>query len=243
MLNRHRNQFVNDFFQELSRLRYVALRMVAPVNQFNDEELKILLDSKQYTRLLEIISSSDNIKSITLLEKPFSADVTINFFDHTSLRINIITSFVRKGIRFMDEQKVLSTSITNADGVKVPQPCYNFEYIVLSHLLNGVNVSENYRQHFADYSKEDRTKIFAHMRERYAFEINVLEDLFRFEEKTYNIIRRKLHKLKENSFFKRFLRDMQYIPYFVINLYSRHRIKITFKSEVHPQMKRASSAA
>lgn len=243
MLNRHRNKFVNDFFQELSRLRYVALRMIAPVHQFNDEELKILLDGKQYTRLLEIISASENIKSVTLLEKPFSADVTINFCDHTSLQLNIITSFVRKGIRFMDEQKVLSTAVTNADGVKVPQPCYNFEYIVLSHLLNGVNVSENYRQHFADYSKEDRTKIFAHMRARYAFEINVLEDLFKFEEKTYNIIKRKLHKLKDNSLLRRFMRDVQYIPYYAINLYSRHRIKITFKPEMHHQLKRASSAA
>ncbi|HNR20623.1 MAG TPA: hypothetical protein PKN75_06905 [Bacteroidia bacterium] len=237
------NRFVTTLFKDLNRLRYVALLMTDSPAKFIGNDLTILLDSKQYSRLLEIIGSSENVKSVTLLEKPFSADITINFYDHSSLHLVVITAFVRKGLKYMDEQKVLSTLVINDHGIKVPQSGYNFEYVILQHLLNGVNVGEKYREHFSAYSREERSKIFLHMRGKYAFEINVLDDLYCFEEKTYSTIRKRLNKLKSNSLLRRLIRDVFYLPYFFINLYNSHRIKISFKPQHHAPMKSASSAA
>lgn len=120
------NRFVTTLFKDLNRLRYVALLMTDSPAKFIGNDLTILLDSKQYSRLLEIIGSSENVKSVTLLEKPFSADITINFYDHSSLHLVVLTAFVRKGLKYMDEQKVLSTLVINDHGIKVPQSGYNF---------------------------------------------------------------------------------------------------------------------
>lgn len=239
----HSNQFVKNLFKDLNRLRYAALLMTDSPSRFIGNDLTILLDSRQYSRLLELISSTENVKSVTLLEKPFSADVTINFYDHSSIHLNVLTAFVRKGLRYMDEQKVLSSVVINEDGVKVPQSGYNFEYVVLQHVLNGINVSEKYRKYFATFSREERSNIFLHMRNKYAFEINVLDDLYNFEEKTYEIIRKRLNKLKANSLWRRLFRNIFYVPYFLFNLISSHRIKINFKPTTQPEIKRASSAA
>lgn len=240
----HSNQFLTTLFKDLNRLRYVALLIVDTPLKFIGNELTILLDSKQYSRLLEIIGSSENVKSVTLHEKPFSADITINFYDHSSLRLNLLTAFVRKGLKYMDEQTVLSTSVLNQNGIRVPDSGYNFEYVILLHLLNGINVGEKYREHFATYTREERSKIFLHMRNKYAFEINVLDDLYHFEEKTYGVIRERLSKLKSNTLLKKLIRDSFYLPYFVINLYNSHRIKINFKAgHQDTTMKSASSAA
>lgn len=243
MQSNHRNRFVKDLFGQISRLRYAALRIIDPLTDFNEGELKILIDSSQYQAFLGILSTCHNIRTATLLEKPFSSIITINFYDHSSIELDIIKGFVRKGVVFMNAQQVLNSVLVNNDGIKVPLHCFNFEYVILSHLLNGVNVADKYRKFFEKLSREERTKIFQHIRQKYYVVINVLDDLYTFEARTYNQLRTKILKMKQNNPLLKFLRDLQYIPWFFMNLYHRNKIKITFSPSMHTVVAEANNAA
>jgi hypothetical protein len=244
MIQTHRNRFVQNLFHEISHLRYAALRFVRPLDEFNENELKILLDRRHYKQFLEIISNSENIISVSLVEKPFSTTLHLNFYDHSKLELNVVSELVRKGIKFMDAKQILSMVLVEKDGVKIPQPSYSFEYVVLSHILNGANVAEEYRDYFRKFSRDERSKIFAHIRSKYFVVINVLDDLYSFDEKTYNQLRSKILKREQNGSLRTFFRSLLYIPWYFINIYHRKNFKITFKrSSSQSDLNQAHSAA
>ena len=202
-----RNIFLKYFFERISPLKYAVLRFVAPtIQDYNDEDMMLLISKSQYKKVLEAIGASPQIKSVTLIEKPYYGRVQITFNDGYNFELNVITNLVRKGVFIMDEVEVLRYAVTNELGIKIASPTYHFEYTLLSHLLNGLSVADSYKEYFAKYDREIRSRIFGHIRGRYYLEMNVLDDLYEFNEKYFNKIHDKILARKENKLRKRLFR-------------------------------------
>lgn len=230
-----RNIFLKHFFEQISALDYAVLRFVAPTLQdYSEDNLMLLISKKQYKKALEAVGASPQIKSISLIEKPYYGSVHITFNDGFNFELNVITNLVRKGVFIMDENEVLRYAVTNELGIKVASPTYHFEYTLLSHLLNGLSVSDTYKEYFAKYDRETRSRIFGHIRGRYYLEMNVLDDLYEFNQKYYHKIQDKILARKENKLRRRLFRGLNYLPYIFLNLISTHRIKITFNPSMYP---------
>ncbi len=230
-----RNVFLKYFFEKISTLNYAVLRFAATtLHEYNDENIMLLISKSQYKKVLEAVGASPQIKSLSLIEKPYYGCVIITFNDGFVFELNVITNLVRKGIFIMDEKEVLRYAVKNELGIKVASPTYHFEYTLLSHLLNGLSVPDAYKEHFAKYDRETRSRIFGHIRGRYYLEMNVLDDLYDYSHKTHSKILDKILSRKENKLRRRFLRGLNYLPYIFLNLVSKHRIKVTFNPKLYP---------
>ncbi|HKR07148.1 MAG TPA: hypothetical protein VJY62_21100 [Bacteroidia bacterium] len=196
-----RYRFINFLLKECSGLNYVLLKYVYDdILQIpSDEKLEILIDKEDYKSLLYVISSAREIINIKSKRNVRSQIVNIKFSDHSSLEIKIKIDIERKGIILMNSKHVLRASIVNKQNIKIPAPCHQFEYILLSGILNRNDVEEKFRNYFRTFSFEERSRIFAHICPKYKFILNVLDELYIFSNNNYHKIVHAIETQKQNK--------------------------------------------
>lgn len=195
-----RYRFINFLLKECSGLNYVLLKYVYDdILQIpSDERLEILIEKEDYRSLLYVISSAKEITNIKSKRNVRSQIVNIKFSDHSSIEIKIKIDIERKGIFLMNSRQVLRASIVNKQNIKIPAPCYQFEHILLSGILNGKDVEEKFRNYFSNFNFEERSKIFAHICPKYKFVLNVLDELYLFNKNNFDKIESTIKAQKEN---------------------------------------------
>jgi hypothetical protein len=196
-----RNKFIHFLIKECSGLNYVLLKYIYDdLSELPaDEKLELLIDKDDYKTLLYVISSSKEIRNLKSKKEVGSQIIKINFTDHSSLVMKIKIELVRKGIVLMNSREVLKHSITNNDKIKIPGHCHQFEYILLSSIYNKKDVEEKFRKYFTGLNFEMRSKIFAHIRPKYNFILNVLDDLYVFSANNYRKIHIAIKSQKANK--------------------------------------------
>ncbi len=196
-----RHRFINFLLKECSGLNYVLLKYI-----YNDilqmpasEKLEILIDKEDYKPLLYVVSSAKEITSIKSKRNVSSQIISIKFSDHSSLDLKIKVDIERNGIVLMSSSEVLKRSIVTTNNIKIPASYHQFEYILLSGLLNKVDVEERFRNYFSNFSFDERSKIFAHICPKYKFILNVLDELYTFSDGNYSKIVEAIKTQKQNK--------------------------------------------
>jgi hypothetical protein len=195
-----RHRFLNFLLKECSGLNYALLKYVYDdiLQMPTSEKLEILIDKEDYKSLLYIISSGKGITSIRSKRNVSSQIISIKFSDHSSLDLKIKVDIERNGIVLMNSSEVLRHSVVTKQNIKTPAPYHQFEYILLSGLLNKIDVEERFRNYFSGFSFEERSKIFAYICPKYKFILNVLDELFPFSDDNYRKIAGTIKMQKQN---------------------------------------------
>lgn len=225
-----RKRFIAYFIKHITSLRYVFLKYIADsagqIAEFSDIDL--LIDKKQIYRFLEIIRAGSKINRIHIHQKSFVTYVSIYFEDHGYLELDLITRFDRKGLIFLSSEEVLEKSVMNDEQIRVPSPGHHFEYIMLFYMLNGSNADIKYCNHFSTYSFEQRAVIFAHVREKFDYIINTLDELLVFKNGNYLKTLAKIKAYPENRGLRRLRNKIIYAGDFLKDFFYNHGITITF---------------
>lgn len=229
-MNTDRKRFIAYFIKHISSLRYVFLKYIATSSDeiAENSDIDILIDKRQLYRILEIIRAGSHINQIHIQQKSFVSFVSIHFEDQSYLELDLITSFDRKGIVFLQSKEVLQEARINSDGIKIPALGHHFEYIMLFYLLNNSSADPKYLKHFASYSFEERAAIFAHVRPKYDFIINTLDELLVYQRKYHLKVLEFIQEFPENKGFKKLLHKFNYVGDFFNDLFNNHGIIITF---------------
>lgn len=240
-----RSRFISYIFQNATKLRYAHLKNIASsIHEFPPNEvIRILIDKKQVRLFLDIVAKADGIKSLLIVYRPYREILKITFYDNSKIELQLIKGFVHNALACMSAGEVLQQATLNQENIKVPCPQHHFEYIMLSFLLNGKNMEEKYRMHFSDYSIEIRNKIFQHLREKYGFNINTLDDLFDFHKSLLKRIRIRLLAQKSNKKVKRIYRSLLYPFYLITNFFLSKPIQFKFRTSLPsaPGLERTSA--
>ncbi|MEO5570061.1 MAG: hypothetical protein ABIT08_02270 [Bacteroidia bacterium] len=196
-----RNRFISFLIKECSGLNYVLLNYIYyDLAQIpSHETLEFLIDKDDYKTLLYVISSAKEIKSLKSRKEVGVQIIKIVFADHSSFVMKIKIELSRNGIILMNSREMLKHSLTNNENIKIPAPCYQFENILLSSIFNKKDVDEKFRNYFSNFNFETRSKIFAHIRPKYNFILNVLDDLYAFNDNNYSKIRNTIKSQKQNK--------------------------------------------
>jgi hypothetical protein len=196
-----RYRFINFLLKECSGLNYVLLKYIHDdiVEFASNEKLEILIDKEDYKTLLYVISSAREISRIQSRKNVSTQIINIKFSDHSSLDIKIKIDIERRGIILMNSRAILRSSSINKQNIKVPAPCFQFEYILLSAILNKTDVEDRFRNYFSNFSFETRSKIFAHIRPKYNFILNILDELYTFSDGNYHKIVNTIKAQKQNK--------------------------------------------
>lgn len=222
-----KSAFLTHFFEKLKDVKYAVLGFTyRDLANYESDSLHLVVQHDDNKTIHHILEFSPYLRNIKLIDKPFVSTITLTFGDGNKFDINLVNAFVRQGVCYMSEVEVLRNTITNSIGIKQAAPSYNFEYVWLLHLLNKNNVADHYRTFFSEYDRETRSGIFAHIRGRYFLELNVLDELYDFHKRTYSQVNERILRRKENKWYKKLFRALQYIPYSVLNLVRTNSIKI-----------------
>jgi|GEM_PF-3321705 len=218
-----RYRFINFLLKECSGLNYVLLKYIYDdILQIpSDEKLEILMDKEDYKSLLYVISSAREITHIRSKRNVRSQIVNIKFSDHSSLELKIKIDIERKGIVLMNSSSVLRSAIVNKQNIKVPAPYHQFEYILLTGLLNRKDVEEKFRNYFSTFSFDQRSKIFAHLCPKYKFVLNVLDELYLFTNNNYHKVLNTIKGQKQNRGWKYAYHKSVFAYDYVISTFTR----------------------
>ncbi len=223
---KNKSAFLTHFFEKLKEVKYAVLGFTYPdLANYESDSLHLVVERSDNKTIHHILEFSPYLRHIKLIDKPFVSTITLTFADGTKFDINLVNAFVRQGVCYMSEVEVLRNTIINNIGIKQAAPSYNFEYVWLLHLLNKNNVADHYRTFFSAYDRETRSGIFAHIRGRYFLELNILDELYDFHKRTYNQVSERIVRRKENKWYKKLFRQVQYVPYSVLNLIRTNSIQ------------------
>ena len=137
----NRNQFIKNFFEFLHDKDYVVLKYIeddiSSIRELSDIDLAV---SKQSAELIEkFIGGSENVLNFKVYTSSFMKMVYIIFKDNSFLEVDLINSFIRKDICYLDTSEMITNYHINHNQLKVPSNEYSFLYIFLFHLLNKTN--------------------------------------------------------------------------------------------------------
>lgn len=199
--NTCRNQFLTFLIKNCSGLNYALLKYIYDdITQLPESlPLVMLIDRDDYSALLYVISTAKNISKIKTKKSLHAQIITLKFSDYSFLVIKIKVSFQHQGVIYMNADDILLSVAPNKENIKTPAPSYQFEYILLSGMLNKMDMEDSYREYFGKMTFDVRSKIFAHIRQRYNLVLNVLDDLYSFNKNYYRKIRKTLNSEKQNS--------------------------------------------
>ena len=102
--------------------------------------------------------------------------------------------------------------------IKILSPQHLFEYVLLESILKKKNVEEKYREHFNNFGFQERSKIFAHVRSKYNFVINLLDDLYTFKRMHYQKVHAKIWTEKQNKGGRYVFHKINFVFTYLVNM-------------------------
>lgn len=176
-----RNDFLRDFFAHLGKKNYAVLKMIYGCIEEIPEssDVDLLVHQEDLAGIERFCIAHPAVKQFHLQKKSFIWFITLLFSDNTYLELDLLHRFDRKGVVYLDAEEVFRQGVAVQNGMKVLNPSYSFEYVILFYMLNHSPVPEKYRNWFSGHTFEQRSEIFAHICSKYKINLNTLDELYK----------------------------------------------------------------
>lgn len=213
----NRNQFIKDLFLFLRDKDYVVLKYIeddiASIGALSDIDLAV--SKKSSDQIEKFITKYESVLNFKAYRNSFMKMVYIAFNDSSFLEVDLINSFIRKDIHYLDTNEMLTNYHLNHEQLKVPHAEYSFLYIFLFYILNGSSVDTKYQRYFTSLSNSEQSKILNFMNQRYTLDNTDLNTLCIFDASTLTKVKIKIKE--NNGFFVQNKNLLMYMKDFISN--------------------------
>lgn len=208
-----RRDFLRWFLASLADESYVLLKYIESSIDDLDEhsDLDVLVTYPALERIAGRIERAPGVERVSQVRRSHMRMVRVFFADGGFLQVDLLFSFSRKGLLFLDPRRVLASARQNAEGWKVPGSTESFEYAVLFYLLNGAELPSWYRKHFSGLPGAERAEILEHVRAHYGLAVEKLEELFVTPDRWRGAVLRRIGRYPENRSLGRVRRTWGYL--------------------------------
>jgi thymidylate kinase len=175
-----RRVFLRWLLESLSSESYVLLKYILPsIDVLGDSsDLDLLVTEEALDRIMLRIEGGPGVERVSRICRHHMRMVRVFFADGGFLQVDLLHRFSRKGIVFLDEQRVLASAHPDAEGWKVPGTTESFEYIMLFYMLNDAEVPLRYQRYFGGLTEAQRAAVLAHVRQHYGLSAQRMDELF-----------------------------------------------------------------
>ncbi len=225
-----RKAFIRYFFREVTNLRYALLKTLQDAMEElpQQSDIDMVVHHEDKAGIIDVIRKGPDIAQLHFHRKTYAVYISIYFNDGGYLKMDLIHRFDRKGILFLDPDKIIEEVYETQDGLKFAAHHHNFEYIMLFYLLNGVPVPQRYRDYFAGFTFEERAEIFTHVTSVYKVNINLLDELYETKTRFSKKIVGHVHRLPVNRGFLRMFHKARYAVDVFKDCFYHRGITVTF---------------
>jgi thymidylate kinase len=226
----HRKIFISDFFKQLNRTNYAALKFQEenPERISDSSDLDILILKEDLKPMISYCNSQPIVRKLKCIQKSFMTTLELYFMDDSYLSVDLLYQFKRKAINMMDAKKVLISASKNSFGITVPDMRFDFEYAFLFFMLNQSSFPEKYKYYFGQQPKNKTEKIKQFIQSVYGIEVNTFEDLFHYSDEKVRAITNELNKRNENKGLKYVMNVGHYVLDTCMDVVKRKGIIISF---------------
>lgn len=191
-------------------------------------DLDICIIQKDAAVLISELQKNVLIAGINLNTRSFMVQVEIILKDGSSLYLDLINTFKRKSIVFLNAANLLANAAENEYGFKVPAPKDDFAYVWLFYWLNHSDVPERYQLFFQTYNKEVECRFNQLLQEEYNLPIIDFREVFNQNKVLNKRMGQMMMARKENKGIRLFYHQFQYYMDLIRNLFSKKGFIITF---------------
>lgn len=197
----NRDEFISFFLLFLEDKKYAVLKYVEKsihdIKPYSD--LDILISREYYYELVIFLKRYPQLRKIRIFKKSFMDTIYLFFKDESFLEIDLIYEFVRKDLVYLNSEEVLSTSNFNSERIKVPYAVDHVLYIFLFYLLNNSSIDSKYYSFINNLSSKNKGELIMLLKKTYFLKINNIQELFEFNESTYEKVYNSIVKLNSKK--------------------------------------------
>jgi thymidylate kinase len=207
-----RQQFIESYFQSIKTTSYAFLKFIygSLDNLPIGSDLDVLIAKKDLAFATDVITNSVLVKKVKLVRKSFMTTAHIFFKDETFLSIDLITAFKQTNNIMLEAKEVLNERQL-VNGLFMPNPKHNFEYILLFYHLNGSDIPVRYRDYFSFLSDLSKKNIELYLSEKYYLGRIRLENFFLKSTSILNSLRDEVYTMNVNNGFYAIRNNFNYL--------------------------------
>ena len=226
----YRELFIGELVDKMKTLGHAVLKKRQSVNELiiGNSDIDILIKKQDAAFYTSLIQSNPLIRKVKVHKKSFMHTVMIHFEDDSFLSLDLLFSFKRKSIEYLNAEEVLQHTIKASDQLKVPIPIHDFEYTYLFYLLNQQEMDLRHQQFFFEMDKTEQKRLLEYMNMKYDIKALSISDLFQNFSRYYNSILKKIKMHQKNSLLKRIGNILNYSVDLIKQLINNHSLTISF---------------
>jgi len=214
----NREKFIFDLFDFLNNKNYVALKYIeddiSNIEEYSDIDLGVTKELSN--EIINFLNNYNNILIYKIYSYSFMNMTYIVFKDKTFVGLDLIHSFFRKNIIYLDINELINNTFTNHNGIKVSKLEYNFLNIFLFYLLNKTNISSKYEEYFCSLEEIEQKNIVDFINKRYKLNFQSIKDLCIYNQNSYKSVTNILYN--SNNFFSIIVNYFSYLLNIKVNL-------------------------
>ena len=178
--------------------------------------------------LIQELNRHVMVKKIGIRNKSFMIQIEIILINGELLYLDLINTFKRKSLVFMDAAKLLDHARENKYGLMVPSPADDFTYTWLFYWLNHSDIPDRYRFFLQGFNKKDEAKLNALLYNNYTLPVYDYRDVFYQNKELKDTLMKNITIRKENKGLRGLYSRLQYCVDSAMNLFPQKGFIITF---------------
>jgi len=225
----YRKQFMESFFHFMEDKKYVLLKNTGKAidDLSYTSDIDVLVTKHDLNSIIQWARADDRIQKVKCVRKSFMTTIQIFFSDNSFLSIDLLNSFHRKAIQYIDADLLLKKAVLE-DGIKILPPEYDYLYIFLFYQINFSGVPEKYTDHFKDIKEYQEHDILEVLKANTGIAPVSVSETFSFSKEMRKSIFSFLKKKRENNIARKSLRQIRYLINVMTEFIQNRGVMLTF---------------
>ncbi len=199
-MSNQRKEFIENLFTSLKDTSYCLLKWTGenPTELPSKSDLDILGGKEVLENTITLIEGFSGLLKWTKQSLHGVNHLYLYFEDNSFLQIDILSSFVRKGIEYLSSSSILKETIVKS-GIKTYTNKRLFEHLFLFNTLNYAGVPVKYLSYLSKVTISEQSAIVEYLNNKYDLNLNSLLELRSFQGDYRKKILQRLKLLSQNN--------------------------------------------
>lgn len=191
-------------------------------------DLDICITKTDARRLIKELEQHSLVARLTTVAESHMFRLELLLADGSLLHLDLIHTFMRKSLLYLDAGAVLQRASSNRYGLRVPDVKDDFLYTVMFYWLNGAELPSKYAAHFSSRTAAEQLQMLQALHDSSGLQLPDISAAFDNAEMHSAAIYRKLLSVKQNKGLYRFANLLRYAGNVLQGLLPRKGYIITF---------------
>jgi len=195
------SKFHEALLHHLNTSDYVLLDPIPLKEQA--KRVDILFEEKNIKSLIDQLTQSSDLNSITLASSFKSSKAVLKFKDNAEMIITFVHKFAHRSLVYLDESELMLKRVKEQDGIYIPCIEHLFEHRILKSFLELKGIGRATFQYFNELHILVQEDLLEYFNMKYGTSFSSMYQLTDFDEMQRTQMLKQLNSIPSNRFIKK----------------------------------------